>query len=170
MPDDPSARPDPLAPLPQPLSGRVRGRGRRPGRRRDVRGRGLRSPLPFGPRADRGRTAQLVAAVEKAVDRLAGLDSPALRHVTARVERVPDRLEQRLALFEAGAGHDDEELFARAERDGAHGVRLTLYERPLREAAEPADLEEAIYAVALSRVAEALAVSPHTLDPTWGRA
>ena len=46
---------------------------------------------------------------------------------------------------------------------------LTLFERPLRETVETADLEDAVYGVALSRCAAALGVDPQTLDPSWGR-
>lgn len=161
---------DPLAPLPPLPPARRDGRGPRPGLRRDVRGRGLRHPLPFGARAGRGRADALMDAVEKAVDRLAGLQAPGLRRVAARLERIPDRLDERLALQRARAVADEEGLFGRAERDGADGVVITLFERPLTESADPADLEEAVYAVALSRCAAALGVDPQVLDPSWGRA
>lgn len=159
---------DPLAPLP-PTPPRAPGHGRRPGRRRDVRGRGLRHPLPFGVRNPRGRVEAFVDAVQSSVERLAGLGVPGLRRVTARVERIPDRLDDRLALLHARADGDDEELFGRAATDGPDGVVLTLFERPLRETVETADLEDAVYGVALSRCAAALGVDPQTLDPSWGR-
>lgn len=136
---------------------------------RDRRGRGLRHPRPFGARSERGRGEALLTAVEKAVDRLGSLDAPGLRHVTARVERIPDRLDERLRELHAGQERDEEALFARAERQGRDGVLITLFERPLRDAADPADLEGAVYGVALSRCAEALGVDPQVLDPSWGR-
>lgn len=108
-------------------------------------------------------------AVEHAVERLAGLEAAGLRRVTARVERIPGRLDERLALLRSGAEWDEEGLFAEAVRDGRDGVTVTLYERPLRESTEPEDLEEAVYGVALSRVASALGVDPQVLDPSWGR-
>lgn len=183
------ASPDPLAPLPAgegdaagaepgasggpaeagPGTGGDDGRGRRARRTRDRRGRGLRHPRPFGTRSERGRGEALLTAVEKAVDRLAALEAPGLRHVTARVERIPDRLDERLHALRAGAERDEETLFARAERQGGDGVVITLFERPLREAAEPDDLEGAVYGVALSRCADALGVDPRVLDPEWGR-
>lgn len=165
---------DPLAPLPPtppraPRTAGPGGDGRRPGRRRDVRGRGIRHPLPFGLRAPRGRVEAFVDAVQSSVERLANLGVPGLRRVTARVERIPDRLDDRLALLRARADGDDEELFGRAETDGPDGVVLTLFERPLRETVETEDLEDAVYGVALSRCAAALGVDPQALDPSWGR-
>ncbi|WP_256971948.1 hypothetical protein [Micrococcus luteus] len=139
-------------------------------RTRDRRGRGLRHPRPYGERSERGRTEALLTAVEKAVDRLGALDAPGLRHVTALVERIPDRLDERLRALHAGAERDEETLFARAERQGQDGVVITLFERPLRDAADPDDLDGAVYGVALSRAAEALGVDPQVLDPDWGRA
>ncbi|WP_344770813.1 hypothetical protein [Micrococcus endophyticus] len=186
------ASPDPLAPLPAgegdaagaeggAAGGPAEAGAARPGaaasgagdhgarRTRDRRGRGLRHPRPFGMRSERGRGEALLTAVEKAVDRLAALEAPGLRHVTARVERIPDRLDERLHALRAGAERDEETLFARAERQGGDGVVITLFERPLREAAEPDDLEGAVYGVALSRCADALGVDPRVLDPEWGR-
>lgn len=156
---------DPLSPLPAGAGGTSR-TGRRA---RDRRGRGLRHPRPFGARSERGRGEALLTAVEKAVERLAALDAPGLRHVTARVERIPDRLDERLAALHAGAERDEETLFARATRQGRDGVVITLFERPLKDAADPDDLDGAVYGVALSRAAEALGVDPQVLDPEWGR-
>ncbi len=186
------AAPDPLAPLPageddaagpergtsggpaetgapQPGDAASGAGGQRARRTRDRRGRGLRHPRPFGLRSERGRGEALLTAVEKAVDRLAALEAPGLRHVTARVERIPDRLDERLRGLRAGAERDEETLFARAERQGQDGVVITLFERPLRDAADPEDLDGAVYGVALSRCAEALGVDPQVLDPGWGR-
>ena len=187
------AAPDPLAPLPageddaagpergtsggpaetgapQPGAAASGAGGHSARRTRDRRGRGLRPPRPFGLRSERGRGEALLTAVEKAVDRLAALEAPGLRHVTARVERIPDRLDERLRALRAGAERDEETLFARAERQGQDGVVITLFERPLRDAADPEDLDGAVYGVALSRCAEALGVDPQVLDPGWGRA
>lgn len=161
---------DPFAPL-TPPQGEAPGReGRGRARTRDRHGRGLRHPAPFGARSDRGRGEALISAVERAVERLADLEAPGLARVSVRVERIPDRLEERLRLLEAGAEQDEESLFARAERHGTDGVLLTLFERPLVEAAEPGDLDGAVYGVALSRCAAALGVDPQVLDPHWGRA
>ncbi|QCP08639.1 hypothetical protein FDF08_12230 [Micrococcus luteus] len=155
---------------PQPGAAASGAGGQRARRTRDRRGRGLRHPRPFGLRSERGRGEALLTAVEKAVDRLAALEAPGLRHVTARVERIPDRLDERLRALRAGAERDEETLFARAERQGQDGVVITLFERPLRDAADPEDLDGAVYGVALSRCAEALGVDPQVLDPGWGRA
>ena len=155
------------APQPGAAASGAGGHGAR--RTRDRRGRGLRHPRPFGARSERGRGEALLTAVEKAVDRLGSLDAPGLRHVTARVERIPDRLDERLRELHAGRERDEEALFARAERQGRDGVLITLFERPLRDAADPADLEGAVYGVALSRCADALGVDPQVLDPSWGR-
>ena len=166
------AAPDPLAPLP-PSAGEEgaapHGAPRRRPGLRDRHGRGLRHPRPFGARSPRGRAERLLAAVEKAVERLADLQAPGLRHVTVGLERIPDRLEERLRALHAGAEPDEESLFARAERTQDGGVLLTLFERPLVEATEPEDLDGAVYGVALSRCADALGVDPMVLDPEWGR-
>ena len=151
-----------------PAAGRRR-RRRRSGLR-DRHARGLRHPRPFGARSERGRSEALLTAVEKAVERLGDLEAPGLARVTVRVERIPDRLEERLRLLHAGAEQDEESLFARAEREGPDGVLLTLFERPLMESADPGDLDGAVYGVALSRCAQALGVDPQVLDPSWGRA
>lgn len=175
-----SAPSDPLGPLPagegddaRPERGTAGGPagGGSPAARgtRDRRGRGLRHPRPYGTRSERGRGEALLHAVEKAVDRLGDLDTPALQRITARVERIPDRLDERLRELHAGGDRDEEAMFARAERQGTDGVLITLFERPLRDAADPADLEGAVYGVCLSRCAEALGVDPQVLDPEWGR-
>ena len=140
-----SASSDPLDPLPFRAGDAA---GAEPGVEGGPAEAGVSSPTGRGGRDRRGR---------------------GLRHVTARVERIPDRLDERLRELHAGRERDEEALFARAERQGRDGVLITLFERPLRDAADPADLEGAVYGVALSRCADALGVDPQVLDPSWGR-
>ncbi len=139
-----------------------------PQRSRDRHGRGLRHPMPLGRRGRRTRQDRLMAAVEKAVERLGGLGEPALIGVVVRVQRVPDHAEELLQELRAGMRPGPERLWASVGRRRDGTLVVTLHERPILEAVEPEELDTAVYATVLARCAAEIGRDPEQLDPDWG--
>lgn len=167
----------PFAPLefsPEPQEESAGGAGERTGERsvpwrpRDRHGRGLRHPVPLGRRARRSRQDRLMAAVERAVEKIGALGEPALIGIVVRVQRIPDHADGLLQELRAGMRPGPERLLASVGRRSDGTMVVTLHERPILSAVEPEELDTAVYATVLARCAEEIGRDPEQLDPGWG--
>ena len=135
---------------------------RRPGRRRDRRGRGLRGPLlaPSLPAA-RSRLEIFDDHVRAGLARLGQNWARQLGAIEVAVEEVPTS---------AGAPWEDGVVLGRAFPP-AHGLpgRIVLYRRPIEARANSDELGVAVLDVLVEELAHLLHRQPKEIDPGYER-
>jgi predicted Zn-dependent protease with MMP-like domain len=141
-----------------------RGSGtRRPGRRRDRHGRGLRSPLvPSGVPLARTRAEVFDDLVLDAVEHLDDRWGAQLAEVEFAVEDVPPLPRQ------YAAERPVVPLARVLPASGRRAARIVLYRRPLEaRAADRDELGDIVHDIVVEQVAELLGLEPETVDPGY---
>jgi predicted Zn-dependent protease with MMP-like domain len=144
---------------------------RRPGRRRDRHGRGLRgvlAPRPVPIAHTRGDTfdAMVLHAVEHLQPRLA----EQLAQVEFAVEDVPDVSHRGPADFDFDEDILDDNAvpLSRLYRNGVAGIStpvIVVYRRPLESRAQAEDLADLVHDVVVEQLARLLGRSADEIDP-----
>lgn len=150
---------------PERTGGPARGR-----RRRDRRGRGMRSPLyPAGAPASRTRAERFDAVVLEALEPIEDRWGAELEELDVAVDDVPDVSDS--APDDDGVVGDGDIPLARLvpaglDRRGAPTrARIVLYRRPLEaRALDGEDLADLLHDVLVEQVADYLGVEPDTID------
>lgn len=146
--------------------------GRRPGRRRDRHGRGLRgmlAPRPVPIAHSRGDAFD--AMVLHAVDHLQPRLGEQLARVEFAVEDVPDVSHRGTADydFDSDVLDDNAVPLSRLYRNGVAGISvpvIVVYRRPLESrAAQSEDLADLVHDVVVEQVARLLGRSTEEIDP-----
>lgn len=137
--------------------------GRRQGRRRDRRGRGLRGPLiPAGVPGARNRAERFDDLVLDAVEHLERGWRDEMRPLEFAVEDVPPADPTPWEGDDVPLGR-----FFPATRDLP--PRVVVYRRPIEtRTGDDTDLGDLVQQVVVEQVAHALGVSPERLDPGFG--
>ena len=145
---------------------------RRPGRRRDRHGRGLRgmlAPRPVPIAHSRGDAFD--AMVLHAVDHLQPRLAEQLAHVEFAVEDVPDVSHRGPADFDFDSDILDDNAvpLSRLYRNGVAGISapvIVVYRRPLESrAAQSEDLADLVHDVVVEQLARLLGRSTDEIDP-----
>ncbi len=145
---------------------------RRPGRRRDRHGRGLRgmlAPRPVPIAHSRGDAFD--AMVLHAVDHLQPRLAEQLAQVEFAVEDVPEVSHRGTADydFDSDVLDDNAVPLSRLYRNGVAGIKvpvIVVYRRPLESrAAQSEDLADLIHDVVVEQVARLLGRSTDEIDP-----
>ncbi len=146
--------------------------GRRPARRRDRHGRGLRgmlAPRPVPIAHSRGDAFD--AMVLHAVDHLQPRLAEQLAHVEFAVEDVPDVSHRGTADFDFDEDILDDNAvpLSRLYRNGVAGISspvIVVYRRPLESrASQSEDLADLVHDVVVEQLARLLGRSTDEIDP-----
>lgn len=133
-------------------------------RRRDRRGRGLRTPLlPANAPAALSRSEQFDQYVLESAERLHQLWGPPIESIEFHVEEIPPELETLSALG------GPIPLGTYRPETGKRPAAIVIYRHPVETAARlPERVPELAHDAVVEQAAELLGLSPEAVDPTYG--